>query len=101
MLSFDILAQVLWTSFATSAPLVLFAVAFALVLKVNRIFNFAQAGVMTVAFYAAHSAVSMAGLPGWVGCPFALAASAGASALLERIGFRPLRRRRATPMPTW
>ncbi|KMO12122.1 branched-chain amino acid ABC transporter permease [Methylobacterium platani] len=98
MLTFDILAQVLWTSLATSAPLVLFAVAFALVLKVNRIFNFAQAGVMTVAFYAAHSAVSMAGLPGWVGCPLALAASAGASALLERVGFRPLRRRRATPM---
>ncbi|ACL62955.1 branched-chain amino acid ABC transporter permease [Methylobacterium nodulans] len=98
MLTFDILAQVLWTSFATSTYLVLFAVAFALVLKVNRIFNFAQAAVMTVAFYAAHATVSMAGLPGWLGCLLALVAAVTASALLELVGFRSLRRRRATPM---
>ena len=39
-----IILQILWTSLATSTYYVLFAVAFALVLKVTRLFNFAQAG---------------------------------------------------------
>ena len=38
-----IILQILWTSIATSTYDVLFAVAFALVLKVTRLFNFAQA----------------------------------------------------------
>ncbi len=98
MLTFDTIAQVLWTSFATSSYLVLFAVAFALVLKVNQIFNFAQAAVMTVAFYAAHAVVSMAKLPGIAGFVAALGSAALAAACLEIFGFRSLRRRRASQM---
>lgn len=98
MLTFDTIAQILWTSLATSSYLVLFAVAFALVLKVNRIFNFAQAAVMTVAFYAAHTAVSLAGGPGLLGFAAALASATLASAGLEILGFRSLRRRRASQM---
>jgi branched-subunit amino acid ABC-type transport system permease component len=98
MLTFDTIAQVLWTSFATSSYLVLFAVAFALVLKVNQIFNFAQAAVMTIAFYSAHAVVSMAGLSGVLGFIAALGSATLAAAILEVFGFRSLRRRRASQM---
>jgi branched-subunit amino acid ABC-type transport system permease component len=98
MLSFDVIAQILWTSLATSSYFVLSALAFAIVLKVNRQFNFAQAAVMTVAFYAAYTAVSLSGLPGWAGFLIALAAAAALSAVLELGGFRVLRRRRASTM---
>lgn len=95
MLSFDIIAQILWTSFATSSYFVLFALAFALVLKVNRAFNFAQAAMMTVAFYAAFTCVALLGLPGWVGFLAALATSLLLALAIEVFGFRILRQRRA------
>lgn len=98
MLSFDVIVQILWTSFATSSYFVLSALAFAIVLKVNRIFNFAQAAMMTVAFYAAHTTVALAGAPGWLGLVMTLAAAIGSSAILEVAGFRSLRRRNASPM---
>ena len=98
MLSFGVIAQILWTSLATSSYFVLSALAFALVLKVNRLFNFAQGAVMTVGFYAAYSAVSLWGLPGWVGFLAALIATVAFSAVLEIAGFRVLRRRRASTM---
>ena len=47
MLDPAIIGQILWSSFANSSYFVLFALAFALVLKVNGVFNFAQGGVMT------------------------------------------------------
>src|SRR5215218_1852645 len=98
MLSFDIVAQILWTSFATSSYFVLFALAFALVLKVNRVFNFAQAAMMIAAFYAAYSVVALAGAPGWSGFIAALAASIGMAFVTEFFGFRLLRKRRAEQM---
>lgn len=98
MFSFDTIAQILWTSFATSSYFVLFALAFALVLKVNRIFNFAQAALMTVAFYSAYTAVTLWKLPGAAGFFATVAATALAAVLLEIIGFRSLRSRKASQM---
>jgi len=98
MFSLPILAQILWTSLATSTCFVLFALAFALVLKVNRIFNFAQAAMMTVGFYAAYTVVGLADGPGWLGFLAALLGSVGVAVLLEIFGFRPLRKRRASSM---
>ena len=98
MFSLPILAQILWTSLATSTCFVLFALAFALVLKVNRIFNFAQAAMMTMGFYAAYTVIGLAGGPGWLGFLAALLGSVGVAVLLEIFGFRPLRRRRASSM---
>jgi branched-subunit amino acid ABC-type transport system permease component len=98
MLSFDIVAQILWTSFATSSYFVLFALAFALVLKVNRVFNFAQAAMMIASFYAAYSVVALAEGPGWLGFLAALAASVGMALVIELAGFRMLRKRRAAQM---
>ena len=98
MLSFGVISQILWTSLATSSYFVLSALAFAIVLKVNQLFNFAQAAVMTVAFYAAYTVVGLSGLPGWAGFLAALAAALALSAALEIVGFRVLRRRSASTM---
>lgn len=95
MLSPTIVAQVLWTSLATSSYYVLFSLAFSLVLKVNGAFNFAQAAIMTAAFYGAFTIVSLLHFPGWLGLLGALAASVLMALVIELLGFRMLRRRRA------
>ena len=45
-----ILLQILWTGIAMSSYFVLFTVAFALTLKVEKLWNFAQAGLMAVSY---------------------------------------------------
>lgn len=98
MLNATVISQILWTSIATSSYFVLFAVAFALVLKVNKVFNFAQAGMMTCGFYAAYVAVRVLDLPGPFGFVAAIVGGAAMAFLLERFGFSVLRHRRAAPM---
>ncbi|OYU47160.1 MAG: branched-chain amino acid ABC transporter permease [Rhizobiales bacterium PAR1] len=98
MLNATVISQILWTSLATSSYFVLFALAFALVLKVNKVFNFAQAGMMTCGFYAAYVAVRVVGLPGPAGFIAALAGGAAMAFVLERFGFSVLRHRKASPM---
>lgn len=95
MITFDIIAQILWTSVATSSYFVLFALAFALVLKVNKAFNFAQAAMMIAAYYGAHTLVQIFGLPGWVALLGAIVCSVVMAFLIERFGFRMLRRRKS------
>ena len=91
MFDIAVVSQILWTSFATSSYFVLFAIAFALVLKVNKVFNFAQAGVMTCGFYSAYVVVRLLEWPGAAG-------SLLMSFVLERYGFAVLRQRKASPM---
>ena len=98
MLNFTVISQILWTSLATSSYFVLFALSFALVLKVNKVFNFAQAGMMTLGFYAAYVIVRHLELPGWAGLAGAVAGGMLAAFILERFGFRVLRERQASPM---
>lgn len=98
MLDATIILQILWTSLATSSYYVLFAVAFALVLKVTGLFNFAQAAIMTIAFYTAHVAVQWMKWPAWIAFVLMMVATLVASWALERIGFEALRRRGVTPM---
>ena len=98
MMNATVISQILWTSIATSSYFVLFAVAFALILKVNKVFNFAQAGMMTCGFYAAYVAVRVLELPGPFGFAAAVAGGAAMAFLLERFGFSVLRHRRASPM---
>ena len=98
MLNLTVISQILWTSLATSTYFVLFAVAFALVLKVNKVFNFAQAGMMTAGFYAAYVTVRFAGLPGYAGFIAAILGGVFAAFVLEAFGFRILRERRASAM---
>jgi branched-subunit amino acid ABC-type transport system permease component len=98
MFDFAVVSQILWTSFATSSYFVLFAVAFALVLKVNKVFNFAQAGVMTCGFYAAYVGVRMLNLPGYAGFMLGIAGGVAMSFVLEYFGFAVLRQRKASAM---
>jgi branched-subunit amino acid ABC-type transport system permease component len=98
MLNLTVVSQILWTSLATSSYFVLFALSFALVLMVNKVFNFAQAGIMTVAFYAAYVVVRFLGLPGYAGLAAAIGGGMLAAFAIERFGFRILRDRRASPM---
>ena len=98
MFTLATVAQILWTSLATSSYYVMFAVAFALVLKVNGVFNFAQAGLMTIAFYTAHGLVAGFGVEGSVAFVLALAATMASAWALERFGFATLRRNNASPM---
>jgi branched-subunit amino acid ABC-type transport system permease component len=83
---------------ATSSYYVLFAVAFALVLKVTRIFNFAQAAIMTVAFYSAFVTVQWLEWPAWAAFVVMMAITLAASFALERIGFEALRKRGVSVM---
>src|SRR6478609_2358227 len=98
MQDITIILQILWTSLATSTYYVLFAVAFALVLKVTRLFNFAQAAVMTIAFYTAFVVVQWLAWPAWVAFIAMMATTLIASYALERIGFEALRARGVSVM---
>src|SRR6478672_9696890 len=98
MLDTTIILQILWTSLATSSYYVLFAVAFALVLKVTRLFNFAQAAIMTIAFYTAFVVVQWLAWPAWVAFIAMMATTLIASYALERIGFEALRQRGVSVM---
>lgn len=98
MLDLAVISQILWTSLATSTSFVLFALAFALILKINKVFNFAQAGMMTAAFYAAYVITRVLELPGPLGLAVAVLAGMATAWALERFGFRVLRRRKASAM---
>lgn len=98
MATMTIVAQVVWTGLATSTYYVLFAVAFALVLKVMKIWNFAQAGLMAVAFYTMFWAFNGLVLPVSLAIALGLAVTIGVALALERYGFQTLRRRQSSSM---
>ena len=95
MFDLPILLQIGWTSVATSTYYVLFAIAFALTLKVAQVWNFVQAGVMGLAFYAMYQAMLKWGWPHWAGFVFGLVIAVAASVASEVWGYRVLRRRRS------
>lgn len=98
MFDLVLLGQILWTSLATTSYLALFAVAFALVLKVNGIFNFTQAAAMSIAFYSAYSCVQLFKLPGPVAFIAALVMAVAFCWFIEVTGFASLRRRKASSL---
>ena len=98
MFDLAVISQILWTSFATSSYFVLFAIAFALVLKVNKVFNFAQAGIMTCGFYASYVVVRLLDGSGFLGLLAGIGGAMFASFILEQYGFAVLRQRKASPM---
>jgi branched-chain amino acid transport system permease protein len=88
-----ILAQILWTGIATSAPYVLMTVGFALTLKVSGLWNFAHAGLMAIAFYAMFFAIDFLGLPVAVALLSAVVVTGAASLVIEMYGLQVLRDR--------
>lgn len=98
MFDLAIASQILWTSFATSSYFVLFALAFALVLKVNKVFNFAQAAIMSAAFYSAYVTVRLLEMPSWLGLAAAIGGGILMAVAIEVFGFAKLRARKASAM---
>jgi branched-chain amino acid transport system permease protein len=94
------LLQLAWTGFATSSYYALFAAAFSLVLKVNRVWNFAQAGVMVFAYFSIFAGLRWLGLPTFAAISLGLVVSMAVSWLLEDFGFRILRQRHS-PLLTY
>jgi branched-subunit amino acid ABC-type transport system permease component len=88
-----ILAQILWTGIATSAPYVLMTAGFALTLKVTGLWNFAQAGLMAIAFYVMFFSVNVLALPVVVAVVLAGAVTGAASLMIEIFGLQVLRDR--------
>jgi branched-chain amino acid transport system permease protein len=88
-----ILAQILWTGIATSAPYVLMTVGFALTLKVTGLWNFAHAGLMAIAFYTMFFAIDFLELPVLVALLLAAAVTGAASLVIEIFGLQVLRDR--------
>jgi branched-chain amino acid transport system permease protein len=98
MFDLPVLLQIGWTSVATSTYYVLFAVAFSLALKVARVWNFVQAGIMGVAFYSMFAAIQKWGWPPAAGFAFGLALAILVAVASEVWGYRVLRQRRSSPL---
>lgn len=93
MIDISILLQIIWTGLATSTYSVLFAVAFSLVLKVSKVWNFAQAGIMGLSFYVMYAIHNMLSLPLLASVAVGLIVTIIASVCLDRFGLQTLRNR--------
>lgn len=98
MFELPILLQIAWTAVATSTYYVLFAIAFALTLKVAQVWNFAQAGVMGLAFYAMFAAIRQWDWHPAAGFALGLAAAVALAVVVEVWGYRVLKRRRSSTL---
>ena len=98
MFDSQILLQIAWTSVATSTYYILFAIAFALTLKVAQVWNFVQAGVMGLAFYTMYAAMLRWQWPHLAVFALGLAVAIAVSMCVEAWGYRVLRRRRSSPL---
>lgn len=95
-LSWDIVGQLAWTGLATSTYYALFAVAFALVLKVNQVWNFGQAGMMVLGYFALYTPLRLLGWPLPLALAFALLLTIAAALAIEWFAFRILRERNSS-----
>src|SRR3954466_15817853 len=93
-----ILLQILWTGIAMSSYFVLFTVAFALTLKVEKLWNFAQSGLMGIAFYTLYWALNVGKWPVWAGILASLLLTGAATIILELWAIDVLRRRRSSSL---
>lgn len=88
-----VLLQILWTGIATASPFVLLTVGFALTLKVTGLWNFAQAGLMAIAFYTMFFALNTLALPVAAAVALGAGITVAASVLIETYGVQVLRDR--------
>jgi branched-subunit amino acid ABC-type transport system permease component len=91
-----ILLQILWTGIAMSSYFVLFTVAFALTLKVEKLWNFAQAGLMGIAFYTMFWTLNAAQWPAWAGVIASIIVTIAATIGVEIWAIDVLRRRHSS-----
>src|SRR4051794_8917466 len=76
----------------------LFTVAFALVLKVVKLWNFAQAGMMAIAFYAMFAAINQFDWPGPAALALGIVVTLAVTLAFELFGLRTLRARRSSTL---
>ncbi|AQH02414.1 hypothetical protein A9R05_25995 [Burkholderia sp. KK1] len=95
MLDTSILLQILWTGIATATYGVLLAAAFSLVLKVVKVWNFAQAGMMGIAYYTLYACVQKAGLPIALALVIAVGVTICVALAIETFGLQTFRRRKS------
>lgn len=88
-----ILLQVLWTGIASASFQVLLTIAFALVLKVTKIWNFTQPALMGVAFYTMFVAINWLGTPSPIAILIAFLVTAALGLVIEYVAFSTLRAR--------
>ena len=93
-----IIVQILWTSVASSSFQVLFTIAFAIVLKVTKIWNFTQPAMMGIAFYTMFTCASLLEMPLALAVFAALLTTAATAYAIEKYGFVTLRRRKSAPI---
>ena len=87
MFSSDILLQLGWTGLATSSFYMLFATAFALVLKVNQVWNFGQAGLMVIGYFSCYIFLQILDFPPLWAIIFSILVTVFAGCCLEKYGF--------------
>ena len=95
MTDLSIILQILWTGLATSSYIVLFSIAFALVLKVVKVWNFAQAGLMGISFYAMYAAIEWLRWPAAAAILLGLVLTIVAGIAMEVFGLHTLRQRKS------
>ena len=98
MLDFQTLLQIFWTGLANSTYAVLLAAAFALVLKVVKVWNFAQAGLMGIAYYTMYLAIQKFGWPGYAALVLGAGAAIVAALAMEVFALQTFRRRHSPPL---
>lgn len=94
-MNLSVFAQVLWSSIAFSTFYVLLSVAFALYLKITKVWNFTQAGLFSVGYFFIYGAHRIFALPAWLSIAAAILLVAALAMAIEHFGFRTLRRRRS------
>ncbi|WP_144631614.1 branched-chain amino acid ABC transporter permease [Bordetella genomosp. 13] len=98
MLDFQTLLQIGWTGLANASYAVLLAAAFSLVLRVVKVWNFAQAGLMGIAYYTMYAAINKLGLPTWAVLACGAASAIIAALAMETLGLQTFRRRNSPPL---
>ena len=98
MVDLTLYTQILWTSLANSSYQVLFTIAFALVLKVLGVWNFAQPALMSASFYCMYAAIDAFGLPPLAAMSIALGFTVLFSYAIETFAFTALRNRNSGPI---
>ncbi|VTU46614.1 LIV-I protein H (plasmid) [Variovorax sp. SRS16] len=93
MIDIQTLLQILWTGIATATYGVLLAAAFSLVLKVVKVWNFAQAGMMGIAYYTMYVVIFRLGWPALAGIAASLVITIAAALAMEVWGLQTFRRR--------
>jgi branched-chain amino acid transport system permease protein len=90
--------QICLNTLHSASVIALIAVGFALIFRVTRFFHFAHAILYTAGAYFVFAFKARIGSPTWLAIPLALSAAACAGCLVELLVYRPLRKKKASPL---